>query len=82
MPIGFNIEGKPLIELVQLRPMARGTVAGIDIGGNIASSVDGSQTHILFQNGVISAIQPFRIYKPRFVKRSTFMGTPVAAQRG
>lgn len=76
MPIGFNQEGKPMVELVQLRPMTRGTVAGIDMGGNIASSVDGSQTHVLFQIGVISAIQPFRIYKPRYVKRSSFTGTP------
>jgi hypothetical protein len=64
IPIGNTPSGARSIELVQLRPMAKGTVAGIDAGGNIASSVDGSSTHILFQNGVIFQGQTFELYKP------------------
>jgi hypothetical protein len=68
VPIGRTEMGERGIELVQLRPMAEGTVAGIDEGGNIATSVDGSSKHILFQNGVISRIQPFRIYRPFYAR--------------
>ena len=65
LPLGLTQDGKRNgIELVQLRPAAKGTVAGIDEGGNIASSVDGSSSHILFQNGVISVVQPIRMYRP------------------
>jgi len=64
IPLGKTTGGNRGVELVQLRPMSKGTVAGIDMGGNIASSVDGSQEHILFQNGVISRIQPFKMYRP------------------
>jgi hypothetical protein len=76
VPIGKTESGQRGIELVQLRPMASGTVAGIDQGGNIATSVDGSSSHVLFQNGVISRIQPFLIYRP-------YYATPVpVVQRG
>jgi len=68
VPLGLSIGGnRNGIELIQLRPASRGTVAGIDAGGNIASSVDGSQEHILFQNGVISVIQPIRLYRPTYM---------------
>lgn len=67
IPLGLTTGGSRGIELIQLRPMAKGTVAGIDIGGNIASSVDGSQSHVLFQVGVISQIQPLRIYRPYYL---------------
>lgn len=66
VPIGLTEMGERGIELVQLRPMAEGSVAGLDEGGNIATSVDGSSRHVLFQNGVISRIQPFRIYRPYY----------------
>jgi hypothetical protein len=64
LPLGIGESGNQNYELVQLRPMAKGTVAGIDQGGNIASSVDGTQTHVLFQNGIIARGQTFMIYRP------------------
>jgi hypothetical protein len=62
IPTGM-VGDKNGIELVQLRPSSQGTVAGIDQGGNISNSVDGSSTHVLFQNGVISHKTPFLIHK-------------------
>lgn len=61
IPTGM-VGNKNGIELVQLRPSSQGTVAGIDAGGNISNSVDGSSTHVLFQNGVISHKTPFLIH--------------------
>lgn len=66
LPVGFNSDGDPYVQLCQLRPATRGTVAGIDEGGNIASSVDGSSTHLLFQNGIISTAQVFSLYRPYY----------------
>ena len=55
LPLGLTTGQNNGVQLVQLRPMAKGTVAGIDSEGNIASSsVDGGSTHILFQNGIIN----------------------------
>jgi len=68
LPLGLTDAGTNGVELVQLRPMTGGTVAGVDEGGNIASSVDGSSKHILFQNGVINQNKVFIIRKPRLVK--------------
>ena len=54
-PIGINSEGDNLIELVQLRPAVTGTINGIDSGAaEIASSVDGSSKHHLWQTGIVS----------------------------
>jgi len=39
-------------------------VAGIDKGGNIASSVDGTHVHMLWQVGIISLNTPFIIERP------------------
>ena len=64
VPLGMTQSGQRGIEMVQLRPMVQGTVAGIDKGGNVSSSVDGSSEHILLQNGIISQNQIFKIYKP------------------
>lgn len=64
IPIGLTAGGRNSIELVQLRPTVKGTVAGIDAGGNIANSVDGSSTHMLWQLGVISQVQPILLYRP------------------
>ncbi|MCF7885214.1 MAG: hypothetical protein K9M80_01860 [Candidatus Marinimicrobia bacterium] len=62
IPTGM-VGNKNGIELVQLRPSSQGTVAGIDKGGNISNSVDGSSSHLLFQNGVISHKTTFLIHK-------------------
>lgn len=64
LPLGNTGGGSPGAQLIQLRPMVEGTVAGLDQGGNISSSVDGSSVHILWQNGVIYENQPILIYKP------------------
>lgn len=64
VPLGLTSAGARGIEMIQLRPMSEGTIAGLDKGGNIASSVDGSSEHILLQNGVVSQNQIFKIYKP------------------
>ena len=64
LPLKATNQGNNGVELIQLRPMASGTVAGIDEGGNIASSVDGSSKHILFQNGIINQNQVFWMKRP------------------
>jgi hypothetical protein len=64
IPMGNTVSGDPGIQLIQLRPMVRGTVAGIDKGGNVSSSVDGSSEHLLLQNGVVSQNQIMKIYRP------------------
>lgn len=61
VPMGLTNNGNKGLELIQLRPSSKGTVAGIDMGGNISTSVDGSSTHYLFQNGIVSRITPFYI---------------------
>jgi len=54
-PLGFTAEGDNLLELVQLRPAVTGTVNGIDSGKeDLASSVDGSSKHHLWQTGIVS----------------------------
>jgi hypothetical protein len=54
-PIGFTAEGDNMMELVQLRPAVSGTVHGIDSGKeDLASSVDGSSKHYLWQTGIVS----------------------------
>lgn len=63
-PLGQTPSGDRGAELIQLRPMSQGKVAGIDAGGNIASDIDGSTEHVLIQNGVISQNQVFKIYRP------------------
>lgn len=67
VPLGKTMSGNNGVELVQLRPASQGTVAGIDEGGNIASSVDGSSTHILFQNGIINMNRIFMLRKSTFI---------------
>lgn len=64
VPLGNTKSGQVGVTLCQLRPSVKGTVAGIDKGGNIASSVDGTHTHMLWQNGVISLNQVSLIYRP------------------
>jgi len=64
VPLGLASDGSNGVQLVQLRPQSEGVVAGIDKGGNIASSVDGSSKHVLFQNGIINQNKIFYLKKP------------------
>lgn len=64
IPLGKTAGGDNQIELVQLRPMKMGSVNGINKGGDMANSVDGSHHHILFQSGVISRAKIQRIFRP------------------
>lgn len=54
LPLGLTTGGNNGVELIQLRSMIKGTVSGIDAEGNISSSVDGSSTHVLLQNGIVN----------------------------
>lgn len=64
VPLGLDSNGNNLIELVQLRPMKTGSVHGIDQGGdNMATSIDGSHKHVLFQTGIISRAKIARIFR-------------------
>lgn len=64
IPLGLTPGGRNGVELVTLRPMTKGTIAGINEGGDVASSVDGTHKHVLWQMGVVSQIQPILINKP------------------
>lgn len=64
LPLGLTNDGKNGVQLVQLRPSVNGTVAGLDQGGNISSSVDGTSKHVLFQNGIINQNRVFYLRKP------------------
>lgn len=64
VPLGKTAGGDNQIELVQLRAPKEGSVDGINVGGKMASSVDGSSVHLLFQTGVISRAKIARIFKP------------------
>jgi len=64
MPLGLTEGGARGIELVQLRPLVEGTVAGIDKGGNVSNDVDGSTEHALIQNGIICQLQIIKTYRP------------------
>ena len=68
LPMGKTQSGDNGAQLIQLRPVVNGTVAGIDKGGavgtHVSSSVDGTSEHMLWQNGVIYQNQPIIIYKP------------------
>jgi hypothetical protein len=64
VPMGETEGGEPQVQLVQLRPMKSGSVDGINVGGKMATSVDGSHHHILFQTGVITRTKIMRIFRP------------------
>lgn len=65
VPLGKTSGGDDQIELVQLRAPKMGSVNGINKGGDqMATSVDGSSVHFLFQTGVISRAKITRIYRP------------------
>ena len=64
IPLGLTKGGRNGVEIVTLRPMVKGTIAGINEGGDVASSVDGTHKHVLWQIGVASQIQPILLNKP------------------
>jgi len=64
IPIGMNEEGKNNVELVTLRPMKMGVVEGINVGGKMATSVDGEHHHCLFQTGIISRAKISYSFRP------------------
>lgn len=65
VPLGQTTGGDNQVELVQLRKPKTGTVSGINEGGEgMATSVDGSSVHMLFQCGVISRAKITRIFRP------------------
>ena len=64
VPLGMTENGDKGLELIQLRPPKSGTVSGIDKGGAMASSVDGSSKHVLVQSGIISRHKIYRIFRP------------------
>src|ERR1035437_1728946 len=64
-PIGFTAEGDNMMELVQLRPAVSGIVNGIDSGKeDLASSVDGSSKHYLWQTGIVSRTTVQYLFMP------------------
>lgn len=64
VPMGLTEGGDKGLELIQLRPPKSGTVSGIDKGGEMASSVDGTSKHVLVQSGIISRHKLYRIFRP------------------
>ena len=64
VPLGLDENGNNQIELIQLRPMKTGTVSGIDKGGEMATSIDGSHKHVLFQTGIVSRTKISRVFRP------------------
>lgn len=64
VPIGQTDGGDNQIELVQLRKPKTGSVNGINVGGDMATSVDGTHKHLLFQTGVICRTKIMRIFRP------------------
>ena len=64
VPIGTTSSGATGIELIQLRPAKMGTVNGINVGGEMANSVDGGHKHYLFQTGVVCRVKTARGFIP------------------
>jgi len=64
IPLGNTEFGDKTIELIQLRPPSSGEVNGIDEGGKMASSVDGSSKHFLWQTGILKRIDLIYSYMP------------------
>ena len=64
VPMGMTDEGENGVELTQLRPPQSGSIDGINKGGSMATSVDGSSRHVLVQSGVISRVKIQRIFRP------------------
>jgi hypothetical protein len=65
VPLGKTAGGDNQVELVQLRKPKTGKVSGINEGGEgMATSVDGTSVHMLFQCGIISRAKITRIFRP------------------
>lgn len=64
VPMGMTDEGENGVELVQLRPPKSGSINGINVGGEMATSVDGTSKHVLVQSGIISRVKIQRIFRP------------------
>jgi hypothetical protein len=64
VPLGQMDNGDNSVELIQLRPPKSGTINGINVGGDMATSVDGSSKHVLVQSGVISRVKIQRMFRP------------------
>lgn len=65
VPLGSTAGGDNQVELVQLRKPKIGKVAGInDAEEGMATSVDGSSVHMLFQTGIIARCKVSRIFRP------------------
>ena len=64
LPCGLNEHGENQVELIQLRPMKTGTVSGMDKGGEMATSVDGSSKYVLFQTGGVFRTKIGRVFRP------------------
>ncbi|MBC8315557.1 MAG: hypothetical protein H8E51_08635 [Bacteroidetes bacterium] len=64
IPLGKTESGDNMVELIQLRPPAKGSVSGINKGGAMASSVDGESRHFLWQSGIISRTNIYRLFMP------------------
>lgn len=65
VPLGNTEMGDKTVELIQLRPPKKGTVYGINRGGDgMASSVDGESRHFLWQTGIIKRIDIIHSYMP------------------
>lgn len=63
VPLGKTAGGDNSIELVQLRPAVTGSVDGMNVGGKMATSVDGGSNHLLIQTGIISRAKISRSFR-------------------
>jgi len=73
VPLGLTDGGDPQVQLVQLRPAKTGSVDGINVGGSMATSIDGTHKHLLFQHGVICRAKIMKIFRP-MAKKAVFQG--------
>jgi hypothetical protein len=65
VPLGNTEFGDKTVELIQLRPPKKGSVYGINRGGDgMASSVDGQSDHFLWQTGIIRRCDIIHTYMP------------------
>lgn len=64
IPIGLTSGGNKGVELIQLRPMKKGSIQGINVGGDgMATSVDGESRHVLIQSGIVSRNKIMRVFR-------------------
>lgn len=64
VPIGQTERGENGVELIQLRPMRKGALHGINVGGDgMSSTIDGSRVEVLVQSGIISRVKVARAFR-------------------